>query len=574
MKKIKQNYLSSIVIAAVFLSSCGGLNKMVDNANSVTYDVTPSPLVTNAGQVEVTIKTTFPEKYFNKKAVVVATPVLKYEGGQVAFEPTTLQGESVEANNKMIPYAGGSYTYTGKVDYSDSMLKSELVVEMSATIKDKPPVPIPGVKIADGVIATSTLVENDPKTILVGDKFQRVNPESYSAQILYLINRAQVRNSQLKKEDIVALQNKIKQVAQDSNKVFKNADIAAYASPDGPYDFNAKLAEDRKTTAERYFDRTLKSDDLLKNVTSENKLNLASTPEDWEGFKKLVEESNVPDKELILRVLSMYSDPAVREKEIKNISAAYTDLKENVLPKLRRARLTLNIDSIGHSDAQIAELAKSDPDSLNLEEILYAATLTNNMNEKLNIYQAAASHFPNSFRANNNVGYVYMQMGNTSAAKTAFEKAQAIENNDVIKNNLGAIALKEGDITTAENLLTSAMGAGDVVNYNLGIIKIMQGDYNAAVNYFGNTPSFDAALAQLLNGNTEQAVNTLGAVKSDDAMVDYLKAVAGARNGREEAVLNNLRTAVGKDATLKDHASKDLEFAKFSSSEAFQEIVK
>lgn len=573
MKKIKQNYLSSMIIAAVFLSSCGGLNKMVDNANSVTYDVTPSPLVTNAGQVEVTIKTTFPEKYFNKKAVVVATPVLKYEGGQVAFEPTTLQGESVEANNKVIPYAGGNYTYTGKVAYNDSMLKSELVVEMSASIKDKAPVPIPGIKIADGVIATSTLVENDPKTVLVGDKFQRVIPQDYTAQILYLINRAEVRNNQLKKEDIKDLQDKIKQAVADSNKVLKNADISAYASPDGPYDFNAKLADKRKTSAERYFDKTLKKD-KFKNITSENFLKLLSTPEDWEGFKKLVEESNIQDKELILRVLSMYSDPAVREKEIKNMAAAYTQLKETILPKLRRAKFTVSIDSIGHSDAEIAELAKTDPDSLNKEEILYAATLTNDMDQKLAIYQAAARHFPNSFRANNNVGYIYMQMGKTDDAKAAFEKAKAIEDNDVIKNNLGAVALKEGDIATAENLFTAAMGAGDVVNYNLGIIKIKQGDYNAAVNYFGNTPSFNAALAQLLNGNTEQAINTLGAVKSDDAMVDYLKAVAGARNGKEDMVLNNLRAAVGKDASLKAYASKDLEFAKFSSSEAFQGIVK
>jgi tetratricopeptide (TPR) repeat protein len=573
MKKIKRNYLTSVVVAAFLLSSCGGLNKMVDKSSDVSYQVQPNPLEMHAGQVEVTIDTKFPEKYFNKKAVVVATPVLKYEGGQTEFEATTLQGEKVEANNKVISYDGGGYSYTGKIPYTDEMLRSGLYVEMSAQIKEKTPLEIPGIKIADGVIATPALVAVNPKTILVGDKFQRIIPESLDADIHYVINKSNVRDSELKSEDIVSLQDKIKEASQAERKEFKGANISAYASPDGPYDLNEGLAEDRQESAQRYMKRILKKAEV-SDADAEGFMSLASTAEDWEGFKKLMEESDIQDKELILRVLSMYSDPVVREKEIKNISAAFKEIAEKVLPKLRRSMLNVNIDKIGYSDEEIAELAKTNPDTLNLEEILYAATLTEDLEEKLAIYQKAAENFPECFRAINNVGHVYVKLGKVAEAKKAFMAAKELKENDVIKNNLGAIALLEGDLAKAEELFASAMGAGDVVNYNLGIIKIKQADYDAAVNYFGNEPSFNAALAQLLSGDTEKSLNTLNQLGDVDCpMVYYLKAVASARSDREEGVLNNLRTAVGKKSELKEHAKKDLEFAKYSENEAFTSIV-
>ena len=496
---------------------------MVDNSATVKYDVKPSPLETHAGQVEVTIKTQFPEKYFNKKAVVTATPILKYEGGQTAFEPTVLQGEKVEANNKVIPYAGGDYTYTGKIAYKPEMMKSELVVEMSAQIKDKTPIPIPGIKIADGVIATSTLVKVDPKAVLLADNFQRVTSEAYNAEILYLINQADIRSNQLKKEDVVDLQDKLKAANADSLKQIKGAKISSYASPDGPYDLNEKLSDKRGTTAEKYLATTLKK---LKIQGSDVQgfLNSVNTAEDWDGFKKLMEASNIQDKDLILRVLSMYSDPAVRDKEIKNISAAYDVIKVEVLPKLRRSQLFINVDDIGYSDQELMDLAKTDPDKLKIEEILHAAALTNDLNEKLAIYKVAAKNFPQDPRCFNNVGYVDLLLGNTADAKTAFEQAKAIKDSDVEKNNLGAVALMDGDLATAEQLFTSAMGAGDVVNYNMGIIKIKQGDYTAAVNYFGNKPSFNAALAQLLNKDADKAIATLGELGDvSDGMVYYLK---------------------------------------------------
>lgn len=572
MKKLTLN-LMTLGVAAIVFSSCGGLNKMVENSSTVNYDVQPSPLETHGGEVEVTIKTTFPEKYFNKKAVVVATPVLKYEGGQTEFESTTLQGESVEANNKVIPYLGGDYTYTGKIAYTPEMMQSELMVEMSAQIKDKDPVPIPGIKIADGVIATSTLVQNKPKAILVGDKFQRVTPETYDAEILYVINKYDVRNSELKKDEIKEFNEKIANAATDSTIEIKGAKISSYASPDGEYDFNEKLSGNRGTSAERYLTRALKKM-KVEGYDVEGFLSTMETAEDWEGFKELMEASDIQDKELILRVLSMYSDPAVREKEIKNIAEAFEQIKVDILPALRRSQMYIDVDNIGYTDEEIAAFAKDNPDTLNLEEILYAATLTDDKEEKLRIYQKAAENYPKCFRAKNAVGYVYMKMGKYDDAKAAFVAAQALKDNDVVKNNLGAVALAEGDLATAESLLTSAMGAGEVVNYNLGIIKIMQGDYAAAVNYFGNKASFNAALAQLLNGDVDKCLTTLGEIGDTDcAMVYYLKAVAGARGNKEEVLINNLRIAVEKDAKLKAYAKKDAEFLKYASNEAFATIV-
>ena len=571
MKKLTLNLLT-LGVASVVITSCGGINKMVENSSAVKYDVQPSPLETHAGEVSVTISGKFPEKYFNKKATVDVTPVLKYEGGQTEFETTTLQGESVEANNKVIPYAGGDFSYTGKIPYKPEMLKSELDIQMKAKIKDKE-VDVPAIKIADGVIATSTLVENDPKAILVGDKFQRVTSDQYNAEIQYVINQANVRSSQLKKDDIKNFQDKIKAASSDSTIDIKGAEISAYASPDGPYDFNDKLSGKREKSAQQYLTSTLKKL-KVQDATADSFLTSKTTAEDWEGFKKLMEASNIQDKDLILRVLSMYSDPAVREKEIKNIAQAYDEIKVQVLPQLRRSQMYIDVNKIGYSDEQIADLAKNDPSKLNIEEILYAATLTNDLNEKLNIYQTAATNFPDEFRAVNDLGYVQLKLGKVDEAKASFEKAKAIDDNDVVKNNLGAVALMQGDLTTAEQLFTSAMGAGDVVNYNLGIIKIKQGDYAAAVNYFGNKPSFNAGLANLLNGDTDKAIATLGELgDSDDAMVYYLKAVAGARSNDENTVMSNLRIAVEKDASLKDHAKKDAEFRNFATKEGFTAIV-
>ena len=573
MKKIKLNYLTIIVIAAFLISGCAGLTKMKDNCPTVEYQVKPNPLVSQAGEVKLAGDVKFPEKYFNKKAVVIATPVLKYEGGQVEYPATTLQGEKVEANNKVIPYAGGSYSYTGTIPYKPEMMKSALFVNYSARIKEGDPVEFGSVKIADGVVATEMLVKVDPQTIGMNDNFKRIIPENYSADIHYVINKADVRKSELKGEDVVAFETKLTEAKATPNKQIKGAKISAYASPDGALDLNEKLSANRETSAEKYFKKALK-DKQITEAEATGFLSMMTTPEDWEGFKALMEKSSIQDKELILRVLSMYSDPVVREKEIKNISAAYKEIADDVLPQLRRSVMSVDVDVVGKSDEELLNLGLNDPKSLGLEEVLYAATLTNNLNEKAAIYNAAAESFPQCIRVKNNLGHVYLQQGKVDAAKTAFEAAKAINDNATIKANLGAVALAQGDLKTAEELLTSAMSAGDAPSYNLGIIKIKQGDFAAAVNYFGNKPSFNAALAQMLNGGNDKAIatlNQLGDVK--DGWVYYLKAVANARGGVADGVVTNLRQAISLDPAIKAYALKDAEMLKFVENEAVKQLL-
>lgn len=567
---MKLSYLA-LISAAVLLSSCGGLNKMKDAASDISYTVSPKPLEMHGGEVEVTVETKFPPKYFNKKAIVVAKPVLVYDGGETAFDSTTVQGESVEANNKVISFEGGSFSLTGSVPYSDEMHESSLEMRLYGVIGDNS-VPFPPVKIADGVIATSTLVDNDPKAILVGDKFVRITPEDLSADIHYVINRAYVRNSELREQDIEAFEQAIREAYENERKEFTGFKISAYASPDGPLDFNEKLSADRQESSERYLKRELEQAEI-EFPEGGDMFELLSTAEDWEGFKELVQESDIQDKELILRVLSMYSDPAVREREIRNISAAFEELKDEILPKLRRAKLIASINLVGYSDNEIRSLVDENPDTLKKEEILYAATLFEDLDKKLEIYKKAEANFPDCFRASNGVGYVYVEMGDYAQAEAAFKRAQKLMDNEVVKNNLAAVALSNGNIEEAEEMLTEAAGAGPAVNYNLGIIKIMQGDYSAAVNYFGSVPSYNAALAQLLNGEPQAALSTLNNVEEADAKAHYLKAIAGARTNQQEIVLSNLRTAIQMDGSLKEYAREDLEFRDFRDNETFTSIV-
>jgi len=573
MKKTRQNYLTIAVIAALFLSGCAGLNKMRDKATDVTYKVTPDPLQEHAGVVSVKGDVSFPEKYFNKKAVVVATPVLKYEGGQTELAPVTLQGEKVEANNKVIAYDGGSYQFDVKTDYKPEMMKSELVVKFSARVGDKDPVEFESAKVVDGVVATPTLVVVDPKTVTLPDNFKRVIPETYTADIHYQINNAEVRRSEIKSEEVLAFEKQVADAKATPNKTIKEAKISAYASPDGPIDLNTKLSGKRETSAQKYFKKAMK-DNKITEAEAENFLSMMTTPEDWEGFKTAVEKSNIQDKDLILRVLSMYSDPVVREKEIKNISQAYSEIAKDVLPQLRRSVMSVNVEVVGKDDQELLNTAMTSPSSLNLEEILHAGALATDAKQKATIYKAATEQFPTCFRAKNNLGDAYVQLGNYPEARKAFEASKAINDNPTVKANLGAVALKEGDLKTAEELLTASMSAGDAVSYNLGIIKIQQADYAAAANYFGNKPSFNAALAQLLNGGNDKAMATLNSLgDTKDAWVYYLKAVASARGGNADGVVANLRTAASLDAKVKAYAAKDAEFLKFADNDGFKQVI-
>jgi len=570
MKEIRSYFI--LILAAALMTSCSGLNKMKKNANLIKYEVIPQVLEAHAGMVDVTIKGTFPEKYFDKKSTVQVTPVLTYAGGETAFdEVEVLQGEKVLANNKVISYSGGNFTYTSSVPFEEAMKMSELVLRTRAS-RGVQSVDFDPVKLADGVIATSTLVEKHGKAVLMKDNFQRIIPEEQVADIHYVINRYDIRSSELKSEDIELLKNYISEVNTDPDREFKGTVISSYASPDGPIDFNTKLSGNRGTSA----DKLIKGEfEDIEDAKDESFFDSKTTAEDWDGFKTEVENSSIQDKDLIIRVLSMYSDPEVREREIKNMSSAFEVLKTDILPRLRRSKMTVNVDKIGRTDDQILAQMRSDPKALSLEEMLYSATLTTDLNEQLNFFQATAENFPKCIRAHNNVGLTYLAQGDVDNALAAFEKAKAIENNDVVKNNIGLAYLAKGELTRAEEQFNSMTAATAESRWGLGALAITKGEYDQAVNYFGTEPCYNLALALVLKGDVNRAKTTLDNLEGvyESGKPAYLKAIVGARLDDRTYMLNGLREAIGLNAEWKEYAATDLEFAKFFEDDTFKSAI-
>ena len=562
-------------LAGFVISSCASLNKMKKMEKDIAYKVTPEVLEAKGGQVDLKIDATIPAKYFNKKVTLVATPVLKFQnGGEKAYEPKTFQGEKVQGNNEVVPYAESKTdSYNGSVPFEEGMRVSGLYVKFVGS-KGAKSVDYESRKIADGVLATATMVNNAPAIAIGADQFERITKEEQEAAIYYLINSAQIRTKEIKSEEIKAMEKFIKDAKAAEDMELKNIQIQSYASPDGPMSLNEKLADNREGAADKFVKNSMKKNkiDEYKNLDFFKKYVVA---EDWEGFKKAMEASNIRDKELILRVLAMHSDPDVREREIKNISSAFSTIADQILPKLRRSKFIVNAERIGKSDEQIRDLAKSNPSALNVEELLYAATLFDNNGDKLAIYETAMKQFPNDWRGFNDAGMILFEMGKVDQAKADFQKAdQMSANNKVVKNNLGAVALKNGNVKEAEVLFGAATGAGDEVNYNKGIVAIMNGDFKAAVDYFGKCNCENAALANLLAGNNNEAAKKLNDNKSESALSSYLKAVVAARNNDTNAVLSNLKAACAKDAAMKQLAATDLEFAKLFENADFKAIVK
>ncbi|MFO7671125.1 MAG: tetratricopeptide repeat protein [Bacteroidales bacterium] len=570
MKNLKISAVFFLV--AAILSSCGGVKKMVKESDLVGYSVDPTVLVMRGGDVDATINVKYPAKYFNKKAIVTLTPVLKYEGGEKQLSPLVLQGQDVTENNKPVSFeTGGSASQAISFPYEDNYAVSELYYDIVASIKDKQ-TPLGTVKLADGVIATSQLVSKEAKLISFADHYKQIVPEAYEADIKYVINRADVRTSETGKEEIKGLSQTIQDANKNERVNMTGIEISAYASPDGALALNTKLADQRQKTAEKYLAGQLKKS---KIEVADELMTLLSTPEDWDGFKKLMEASNIQDKEMILRVLSMHSDPVVREQEIKNLSAAFEVIAEEILPELRRSKFTVNMEKIGWSNDELKELWTSDPDKLVLEELLYTATLFGDDETKLAIYNQAIKVAPKCVRAHNNKGVELFLLGKTDEAAASFKAAKALQDHDNINNNLGAVALKNGDVEAAKEAFTASLGAGDKVNYNLGIVNLIQGDYQAAINYFGNTPSFNLALATYLNGNSEGAWR-IAANLEESPYRSYLLAVIAAKQDKASVAYENLKDAVQncKDPQfMKDNAKKDLEFAKLWNEPEFKAIV-
>ncbi len=581
----KLSYKSILfVLMIVVLSGCSGLNKMKKNSGQIQYKVTPEVLESHAGKVNFSIDTRYPAKYFTKKATLIATPELKYAEGSNGFAPFTVQGESVKANNKVINFnGGGSVSYKEGFAFNKAMGKSELYVKATAS-KGKKTVTFAPVKIANGILATSEMVANYPKPILgvrreantTGkydpniDPFQRIVPDEMVADIRYLINRAEIRKEEVEKKEVVGLQEYTKKANADEKIDLKRVEVSAYASPDGTIDLNTELAAKRKETSSAFLAQKLKEAGV--NIELKTKY----TPEDWDGFRELMEKSNIQDKELILRVLSMYNDPEVREREIKNLSSTFTAVAEEVLPQLRRAKMATTIDLIGRSDAELKELAKTNPATLNPAELLYAATLFEELDEQLSVYNSFIKIYPTDWRGSNNAGYILVKQGKYDEAKPLFEKAETQKNDEiVIKNNLGAVALREDETSKAETLFGAAAGAGNEVNYNLGIVSMKKGEYDKALKYFAKDDDINSALANMMTGNNNAALEDLEAFNMPNCfMKEYLKAVIGARTSKENLLFESLEKACSINAEMKAKARNDMEFARYFENPKFREIVK
>ena len=562
-KKLYLPLLMAMVVA--LFSSC---SKKMGELSADYFTVTPQVLEAVGGKVPATINGKFPEKYFNKKAVVEVTPVLKWNGGEAKGQPATFQGEKVEGNDQTISYKmGGSYTMKTSFDYVPEMAKSELYLEFKATIGKKV-VTIPAVKVADGVISTSELVNNtlgNANPALGEDTFQRIIKEKHDANIMFLIQQANIRSSELKTAK--EFNKEVANVNEAANKKISNIEVSAYASPDGGVSLNTTLAENRESNTTKMLSKD------LKKAKIDAPIDAKYTAQDWEGFQELVSKSNIQDKELILRVLSMYQDPAQREQEIKNISSVYKTLADEILPQLRRSRLTLNYEIIGKSDEEIAKLASSNPSELNVEELLYAATLTNDPAKQEAIYTQATKQFPNDYRAFNNLGKLAYQAGNVDKAESYFKKAASVNASPEVNMNLGLISLIKGDKAAAETYFGKAAGTKEL-GESMGNLYIAQGQYERAVNSFGDSKTNSAALAQILAKDYNKAKNTLANVERPDAYTDYLMAVLGARTNNSSMVTSSLKSAVAKDPSLAKKAATDLEFAKYFTNADFMSIAK
>ncbi|WP_308007365.1 hypothetical protein [uncultured Prevotella sp.] len=558
MQKNVVLFMSAAALLA--LSSC---SSKLGALSADNFSVNPNPLETEAGKVPTTINGKFPEKYMKKKAIVTVTPELRYADGKTAKgNGATFQGEKVAGNNQTIQYkVGGNYTMNTSFDYVPEMQKSDLYLTFDAYVGKKK-VNVPEVKVATGVISTSEFYKKtlaSDGACIAPDSFQRVKAQKQEAEIKFLINQANLRKSEMKNNSVKEFVQMLKKINRDKEGLnIKNVEVAAYASPEGGVKFNDKLASKRQNTSEKYVKQTLKKTKVNTDVDARY------TAQDWDGFQKLVAASNLQDKDVILRVLSMYQDPQEREQQIRNMSAGFRELADGILPELRRSRLIINYETIGRSDDQIKEQYNADPTKLSADELLYAAALEDNADKKEAIYKKTAEIYPNDNRAFNNVAALEFAKGNNDAAKEYLAKAVNAKSDAAEANaNKGLVALLEGNTAEAQNHIAKATGANDL-NKALGALNIANGKYAQAEQNFNGVNSNTAALAQILNKNYAGAISTLNGVKNKTGVTDYLLAIANARQGNNDAASSYLKSALQKDPSLASYAANDLELINVS----------
>ncbi len=550
--------LSAIALSGVVMLT--GCSKKLNQFSPDYFTVNPNPLEVKGDKIPATVTARVPAKFFVKNAEVTVTP-LCFEGQEVASQPYAFQGEKVRGNAPVISYDnGGTVTIPVMYTYQPEMMKSDLELAFNVT-QGKKQYALPRVKVANGVIATAALADASTVTpALAKDKFQRIINEKYNADIHFLINQANIRNGELTTNEMLTLNKTIKDASGDKSREIEEINISSYASPEGSLDLNTRLAENREKNTSAYLKNQLKKD----KITEFGELTANFTPEDWEGFQKLVSASDIQDKELILSVLSMYKDPEQREREIRNLSSIFDQLAEQILPQLRKSRITASINVIGKSDQEILNLVQSNPSSLSADELLYAATLVDSNADKMKIYDKAAELYPNDYRTYNDLGLTQYVAGNYDAAKANFAKATRLAPNaSEPQMNLGLISLMNKDYRQANQKFGAAAGV-DELNDAMGTYYLMTGDANAAVKAFGAAKTNNAALAQILAKDYSKAKSTLASIAAPDAMTYYITAILGARTNNDSMVNNNLRQAVKLDRSLAAKAAKDLEFRNFN----------
>lgn len=566
MKKQSIKVIALLAVAGTFATGC-------DLLKDLEYTVTPDPLEMHGDSVRVKVDVTFPEKGINKKASADITPML----GNTALKSVRVQGEKATGNGEVIAYkAGGKVTYTDIVAYTPDMEATDLMVTGKVFKGDKEKEEMTPTKIADATIITPYLVNKDFKVIVAKDEFRRVTEETFVAQLNYAKGQSTVTSTEMKQDDIKAYQAFLEKAQADPKVALKSVNLTGFASPEGEEDKNNSLSTDRAASGKV---SALKLATAAKNETAGGEIyKETGSGEDYDGFKTELSadtKMNEDDKNLVLRVLETISDPAEREKAMRDMGKTFNYLDKNIFPQLRRTEMVAVYDQTGFSDEELMALSTSNPDTLNLEELLFTAALYTDLNEQLRVYKIAETRFPDDYRTSNNVGAVLYMQNKLSEAKGQFEKANGVQDNAISKNNLGAIAGVEGDRTKSMELLDQANGAGEEVSYNKGILDIQDGDYASAVSNLGSDASFNKALAELLNGNAATAVTTIdGSDDAESAQGYYLKAVAAARQDDLQKIVSNLTNAFAKDASLKAKAAKDREFLKYMENASFSAIVK
>ena len=564
---MKQYLFRTLVVAgasSLLLASCASKFKI----SSTGVNVDPNPLTVQGDAVKTRINFAFPKKSFPKKGTLRITPVLRYAGGEKWGKAYDYQGDDVYGNEQVVFYKSGANAVLDfAVPYTPQMQKSELYLTFNGKVGKKAQ-KISAMKVADGVNATETLATVEGILPAIAPHgFQRVVKEMYDADILFQIQQANVRGSEINKEDVEEWRYTVQNAKETPNQNV-SVEVQSYASPDGGKKLNEKLSENRERNTTAALKKEFKKQDMAGVA-----IDAHYTAQDWEGFRTLVEKSDLPDKDLVLRVLSMYPDPESREREIKNISVVFKQLADNILPKLRRSRLIANVEIIGKSDAEIQEFIAKAPGHLSAEELLYAAELTNSTTEKMRIYQIANQIFKKDYRAYNNIGALYFAQGKIKDAEAWFNKAATLQDNEVTKLNRGLIALYHGDKEKAQDMISAAINTPEL-GQALAYLYLKQGEYMKAETAFGETVSNNAAEAQLLNGNYAKALKTLQKITTPSATTELIRAIIAARTNDNNGVITALKSAIALDGSVAYQIADNLEFAKYKNLAAFKALVK